>query len=491
MSFLEIVCSNAANEKTCCSHTKYRYPLLFLELTKEKRRTAEAAKQSALEILRDALKKNQVLVEKPTEWLLRDNGDPKFWMLTAELVRDLISVLEAVKFMEDFSGENIFARVYAKSEEKTIYLGPQFWQASKHLAKVSQPGMLIHEASHFLGTDDIIYEEFPVDCRGLMVTTNSMSLDSANFVPLSGAVLNTNNIEYEFELTLNHKGKYKNGQYSYCGETARNSVCERAVPDEFSSSPFSQSLSISTDIHVILTESLLPARDRLQKHVLELREIADAIDKIHKGATIGNITGGTVGIAGGITTIVGLCLAPVTFGASLIVSLTGLAVSTAGGLTSAAATTTDLVASKVKKETVEKLLRECQADLENIKDYTESITEKIQSLKDYENSERVFAFSHIGSGAGRSVLNTIKMVKAGQLLANVGRIAKLAGAGTFILTSVTLGLDVFFVAKDSMELHKGAKTELAAKIREIVNEIEQVIFKVNEMYTALTADTQE
>ncbi|TFJ98126.1 A-kinase anchor protein 8-like [Platysternon megacephalum] len=350
--------------------------------------------------------------------------------------------------------------------------------------------MLIHEATHFLGTDDITHEEFPVDCRGLMVTTNSRSLDNANFVPLSGAVLNTNNIEYEFELTLNHKGKYENGQYSCCGETARNSVCEKAVPDEFFSSPSNQSLSISTDIDEILMK-LLPARDRLQKHFPELREIADDIDKIHKGATIGNIAGGTAGIAGGITTIIGLCLAPVTFGASLIVSLTGLAVSTAGGLTSAAATTTDLVASKVKKETVEKLLRVCQAELEHIQDYTESITEKIQNLQDYENSGFVFAFSHIGSGAGRSVLNTIKMVKAGQLLANVGRIAKFAGAATGILTTVTLGLDVFFVARDSMELHKGAKTELAAKIREIVNEMERMIDQVNEMCTALTADKQE
>ncbi|CAM5092887.1 unnamed protein product [Natator depressus] len=489
MSFLEIVCSNAGNEKTCCSHTEYRHPL-FLALTKEKRRTAEAAKQSVLEILRDTLKKNQVLVEKPTEWLLRNNGDPKFWMLTAELVRDLISVLEAVTFMEDLSEKNIFARVYPKSEDKTIYLGPQFWEASKHLAKDSQLGMLIHEASHFLRTDIITYEDVSVDRRGLMETTNSMSLHNANFVPLSGAVLNAN-IEYVFELTLNHKGKYENAQYSCCGEIARNSVCEKAVPAEFFSSLFNGSLSISPDIEKILKESLLPATGRVTRLLDELREIADAIDKIHKGATIASIAGGTVGIAGGITTIVGLCLAPVTFGASLIVSLTGFAVATAGGLTSAAATTTDMVASKVKKETVEKLLLECQSELEHIKDYTESIAEKIQRLIDYENSGFVFAFAQIGSGAGRTVLNTLKIVKAGQLLATAGRIARFAGAATHILIAVTLGLDVFFVARDSMELHKGAKTELAAKIREAVNEIEQVIGEVNEMCTALTAGTQK
>uniref|UniRef100_A0A8C3F288 Apolipoprotein L3 n=1 Tax=Chrysemys picta bellii TaxID=8478 RepID=A0A8C3F288_CHRPI len=253
----------------------------------------------------------------------------------------------------------------------------------------------------------------------------------------------------------------------------------------------SVSLSIMKDIDEILTESLLLARDRVKRHIDELREIADALDKIHKGATIANITGGTVGIAGGITTIVGLCLIPVTFGASLIVSLTGLAVSTAGGLTSAAATTTDIVASNVKKETVKKLLQECQADVEHILDLMERETERPQSSKDNENSgfrisDVVFAIPQIGSGAGRAVLNTMKMVDAGKLLANAGRIAKFAGAVTHVLTALTLGLDIFFVAKDSMDLHKGAKTELAAKIREAVNEMEQMIGEINEMVKALT-----
>uniref|UniRef100_A0A8C3T8D0 Apolipoprotein L3 n=1 Tax=Chelydra serpentina TaxID=8475 RepID=A0A8C3T8D0_CHESE len=237
-------------------------------------------------------------------------------------------------------------------------------------------------------------------------------------------------------------------------------------------------LSIIKDIDYLLMESLLPARTRVKRHLKELREIADAIDKIHKGATIASITGGTVGIAGGITTIVGLALIPVTFGASLIVSLTGLAVSTAGGLTSAAATTTDIVASKVKRETVENVLMECQIEVDQMKGYAERIEERIQRLRENENSRFVFAIPQIGAGAGRSILNTIKMVKAGQLLANIGRIARFAGAATHVLTALTLGLDIFFVAKDSVDLHKGAKTELAAKIREIVHDIEGEFWKI-------------
>uniref|UniRef100_A0A8C8VKL4 Apolipoprotein L3 n=1 Tax=Pelusios castaneus TaxID=367368 RepID=A0A8C8VKL4_9SAUR len=228
------------------------------------------------------------------------------------------------------------------------------------------------------------------------------------------------------------------------------------------------------DIAEILKESLLQARDTLKRNLPELRKIADDIDEVHRGATIANITGGTVGIAGGITTIVGLALAPVTFGASLIVSLTGLGVSTLGGLTSAAATATDLGVNKVKKETVEKLLEECRSELVNINQCIKIIQVSAQSMKDDGSGDLLFGVSQIGSGAGRVVLNTMKMVKAGQLLANAGRVARFAGSATHVLTALTLGLDIFFVAKDSRELYNGAKTELAANIRDAVKEMEQV-----------------
>uniref|UniRef100_A0A8C8S4U4 Apolipoprotein L3 n=1 Tax=Pelusios castaneus TaxID=367368 RepID=A0A8C8S4U4_9SAUR len=235
-----------------------------------------------------------------------------------------------------------------------------------------------------------------------------------------------------------------------------------------------------------LKKSLVQARDRLQKHLAELQKIADDIDEVHRGATIANVTGGAVGIAGGITTIVGLALAPVTFGASLVVSLTGFAVSTVGGLTSAAATATDLGVNKDKKKTVEKLLEECQSEIKNIKKCIEIIQTSAQNMKDDGDLDLLLALPQIGSGAGRAVLNTMKMVKAGQLLANAGRVARFAGHCTHVLTGLTLAFDIAFVAKDSVELHRGAKTELATTIRDAVKEMEQKISPVNELCVALT-----
>ncbi|KYO24514.1 hypothetical protein Y1Q_0017102 [Alligator mississippiensis] len=245
-SWEAIVCGKEENQRKC--RTFKTGGKTYKSVPKGKTRIAETAWQSALEILRDALKKkDRVLMETPQDLISCDSEQPSFWMeryavVTEKRVRDLISVLEEVKFMEDLSKKNAYAYVYPKSRDKTIYLCPLFWAAPRHLDKDSQPGTLIHEASHFLGTRDITYEPFSfyVTCRGVMVKNNSTDPDSPKFLPLVTAVLNANNIAFEFELTLRHRGDYKEGRYSCCGETARNSVCESAVPDKFFASPSNQ-----------------------------------------------------------------------------------------------------------------------------------------------------------------------------------------------------------------------------------------------------------
>ncbi|XP_019338195.2 apolipoprotein L3 [Alligator mississippiensis] len=237
-----------------------------------------------------------------------------------------------------------------------------------------------------------------------------------------------------------------------------------------------------------LREDLLSARDRLQQHVAALQAIADAVDEVHRGATIANITGGAVGIAGGITTIVGLCLAPVTFGASLIVSLTGLGVSLAGGLTTAAATATDMVQRKVKKGEVQDILKQCQAELGLIQDYVKTIGNSEQeggpAAAVCEDLKLLFA---VWGGTGRVAGNAVQMVKAGGLLAGAGRVVRFAGAALHAVTAVTLALDIFFTVKDAVELHKGARTELAAKIREAIAGLKQTIDELNKLQALLAA----
>ncbi|XP_029353109.1 serine/threonine-protein kinase Nek3-like [Echeneis naucrates] len=83
--------------------------------------------------------------------------------------------------------------------------------------------------------------------------------------------------------------------------------------------------------------------DDLQIKLDKLREVADSLERVHQGTTIGSLTGGVIGAVGGITSIMGLILTPFTFGASLIVTGVGVGVGALGGLTAGASNVRNMV----------------------------------------------------------------------------------------------------------------------------------------------------
>ncbi|KYO25243.1 hypothetical protein Y1Q_0012395 [Alligator mississippiensis] len=293
-------------------------------LNKDKERIAAAAKQSALEILSDALKKkDRVLMKTPRDLISCDSEDPKLWM----------------------------KRFAVLTEQR--------------------------------------------------------------------------NIQHEFERTLRHRGDYARGRYSCCGETARSSVCESAVPDAFLTCPNSGSKLLGRYIDVVVMERLLPARDRLKQHVAALRVIANTVDEVRRGATIADFARGSSSL-GSTTATVGLGLAAMAFRTSLAVSLVGLAVSTAHSLIGTAATNTNVVQSRIEEEEMNGLLGQCQAEVQLIQERMKHIFMRVQeAAEDSASLSLLLPISQIRDRAGRTVLSTMKMVRAGELLDILLRYGKL------------------------------------------------------------------
>lgn len=81
-----------------------------------------------------------------------------------------------------------------------------------------------------------------------------------------------------------------------------------------------------------------------------------------------------------------------------------------------------------------------------------------------------------GGRAGKALLvNTDSLINTVQVLNVAGGAAKAAqviSITTGVMSGLFLALDVFFLAKGSLELRKGAKTEFAAKIREVCKELQ-------------------
>ncbi|XP_073530448.1 apolipoprotein L3-like [Phyllobates terribilis] len=227
----------------------------------------------------------------------------------------------------------------------------------------------------------------------------------------------------------------------------------------------------------ILTDLLNTIADCSTK----LLTIADDLDEFHKGATIASVTGSSVGIAGGITTIVGLILAPFTAGASLIVSGIGAGVAAVGGITGASASIADSVNMKNKCSQVDEIVKAINAemdDLEKASKELDSLVNEIMSTQkvgDIPNSVRV------GGRGVYAALEVVRLIQLGKVSAAAARGVQIAAQGvrvfkgiSGVLAGLFIFIDIFFVAKGAVDIHRGSKTEQAAQIRECAEEIKKL-----------------
>ncbi|XP_026208583.1 apolipoprotein L6 [Anabas testudineus] len=233
----------------------------------------------------------------------------------------------------------------------------------------------------------------------------------------------------------------------------------------------------------------------LQQRILELLAVADSADSFHKKTVTASVGGGLASVAGSVTTITGLILAPFTAGTSLIVTAVGIGVATAGGVTSASASITDTVHSKTDRTKVEKMIQDYQEEMKDIKECLEFLQVGMEVLAEwnFENYAESISKKYLnqnvkhvmkeGGRAGKAlVVNTENLISTVQVLGVAGGAAKatqVMSITTGVMSGLFLALDVFFLAKDSMELKKGAKTEFAAKIREVCKELQDGLLELN------------
>uniref|UniRef100_A0A3Q2E610 Uncharacterized LOC107095452 n=1 Tax=Cyprinodon variegatus TaxID=28743 RepID=A0A3Q2E610_CYPVA len=233
----------------------------------------------------------------------------------------------------------------------------------------------------------------------------------------------------------------------------------------------------------------------LQQRILELLSLADSADNFHKKTVTASVGGGVASVAGSVTTITGLILAPFTAGTSLIVTAVGIGIATAGGVTSASANITDTLHSKTDRKKVEQMIQDYQDEIKDIKDCLDFIQEGMETLDEWNFEKYAESISkkhlnqnvkHVMKEGGRAgkalVINTESLINTVQVLNVAGGAAKAAqvmSVTTGVMSGLFLALDVFFLAKDSMELKKGAKTEFAVKIREVCKDLQDGLLELN------------
>ncbi|KAB0346284.1 hypothetical protein FD754_011141 [Muntiacus muntjak] len=243
---------------------------------------------------------------------------------------------------------------------------------------------------------------------------------------------------------------------------------------------------------------------QLEEFIGKFHELAAEVDKVHKGCTISNLMAHSTGAVSSILTIVGLALAPVTAGASVVLLATGIGLGAAAAVThvstsiiehvkksSAETEASHMMSSDVKKWKV--LLEVLKSDphivdtREKFKEAVQCIETNIQDMETGNVNPDSVPNANIYMSPGRISGPAIQQIQSGfkatALTITKGvRIAGLATAGVFLL------VDVGFLVKESKHLHDGAKTAAAESLRQRALELERKLEELTQIYDSLQED---
>lgn len=243
-------------------------------------------------------------------------------------------------------------------------------------------------------------------------------------------------------------------------------------------------------------------RQELEERIGELRALAAKVDKVHKDCTIANVVANSTGAVSGLLTIVGLSLAPVTAGASLVLLATGMGLGTAAAVTSVSTSIVDYSNSSSAKAKASRLMstdsNEKKVAMEILQHSTPQVSSLrrkfVKSVQDIVKNVKALnllkdkplaaaeAKSFLTSGT-IAVGSTGKVEKAfgGTVLA-MTKGAKIAGLAT---AGIGLLVDVVSLVKSSKHLHEGAKAESSEELWQEAQELETKLETLSKIHKIL------
>lgn len=242
-------------------------------------------------------------------------------------------------------------------------------------------------------------------------------------------------------------------------------------------------------------------RPRMLQFLKDLEENAVQLDRMNKGAKISSVAGSSVGAVGGVLSIVGLALIPFTAGVSLALTMTGIGLGITSGVNSIVTTATEIGVNSTQQKKASEVFQCFMDDVQSIQDCLEEVPpeetgqidvavevgkllckagvigKSIDSLADAASAAKLLKNEELISSAAKVA------VQEGKALRNVPRVAsdipdigqaavkgplaltKSARAGLIAVNALFLGMDIFFICKDSISLAKGSETQVSQFIR--------------------------
>ncbi|KAL4658096.1 hypothetical protein GN956_G1903 [Arapaima gigas] len=248
-------------------------------------------------------------------------------------------------------------------------------------------------------------------------------------------------------------------------------------------------------------------RARMQEFFGQLEEAAVQLDKMKKVSSISTLTGSSVGLAGGVLSITGLAIAPLTAGASLICTLVGVGLGMISGVHSITTGVTEFVVNTHEGKKINSIFQTFMEDVEVLLTYLNQVASStvptvtpdevdtavsvgkivvkagciakgIDAMVDGASALKILKSEDVIESTSRAALQEARA--AGNLpnvasdLADFGNIAKgtplalskSARAGFITLNSIFVGIDLLFICKETVSLAKGIKSDVSETVRD-------------------------
>ncbi|KAL1764041.1 apolipoprotein L3-like [Sigmodon hispidus] len=240
---------------------------------------------------------------------------------------------------------------------------------------------------------------------------------------------------------------------------------------------------------------------KLEENIRKLRALADHLDQVHRGCTMSNVLTNATSAASGVLGILGLALAPVTAGGSLLLTTAGVGLRAVATVTGAATIVVEEASKWSDKGEAKRLMSDTMDTMEKIVDLSKStlkyyrkpydVLKQLKNLKRYIHIIRVTrAKPHLladakhlmttGRISGRRA-SQVQDVFEGTALAMTKK-ARLIGAG---IAFSFLAVDVYSLVRESEHLSDGAKSESAEELRTLAQELEQKLEEIAQIHKKL------
>ncbi|XP_017343489.1 apolipoprotein L3 isoform X2 [Ictalurus punctatus] len=245
-------------------------------------------------------------------------------------------------------------------------------------------------------------------------------------------------------------------------------------------------------------------RSRMFAFLSDLEKAAVELDNMKKGSNISTVAGSSVGIAGGVLSIVGLALAPVTAVASLALTLTGVGLGVTSGVNSLVTGITEMAVNSHQMKNANNIFIRFMEDVQKIQGYMKEVARVEGPIASVHGVTVAFVklaacARAVGKGIGAIVdgVSAVKVLRSEEVIAkavnmglqeaNAGRsipklvadlpdigqlakgtplaISKSARAGFITLNALFIGVDIFSIVNSGISLTKGSKNEEAQLIR--------------------------